>query len=85
MSEYGDLLNVKPMTKPQKADGKEDLRQVFMVDSNSDAKSLLKKMNHNPKAFFLFNPKSHYANAMSIYSAMKKSLNQKFYGVDSKK
>ena len=62
ISEYGDLLNVKPMTKLQKtpSDGqsgpKEDLRQVFMIDDNTDHKNLLKKMNHNPKAFFLFNP-----------------------------
>ena len=37
-------------------------------------------MNHNPKAFFLFNPEGHYANAMSIYSALKRSLDHKYYG-----
>ena len=37
ISEYGDLLNVKPMTKlkPVPAQGaKEDLRQVYMVSDN---------------------------------------------------
>ena len=84
VSEYGDLINVRPMTKLRrvsKAKGaREDLRQVFMIDDNTDQKNLLKKMNHNPKAFFLFNPESHYANAMSIYSALKKSLDKKYYG-----
>ena len=76
ISEYGDLLNVKPMTKLQKisSGGKEDLRQVFMINDNYDHKNLLKKMNHNPKALFLFNPEGHYANAMAIYSALKRSL-----------
>ena len=36
--------------------GKEDLRQVFMVDDNLNFKDLLKKMNHNPKAYFLMDP-----------------------------
>ena len=78
ISEYGDLLNVKPMTKLVPADwakgGKEDYRQVFMIDDNTDHKNLIKKMNHNPKAFFLFNPQGNYANAMSIYTALKRSL-----------
>ena len=80
ISEYGDLLNVKPMTKLQKISsgsaggGKEDLRQVFMINDNYDHKNLIKKMNHNPKALFLFNPEGHYANAMAIYSALKRSL-----------
>ena len=70
ISEYGDLLNVKPMTKlkPVTKEGiKEDLRQVFMINSNSDAKNLLKKMDHNPKAYFLFNPEGHYINGISLY------------------
>ena len=54
VSEYGDLLNVKPMTKlkpvEQEGDSKEDLRQVFMINDNQDYKGLIKKMNHNPKA-----------------------------------
>jgi len=39
ISEYGDLINVKPMTKlvpSSKTGAKEDLRQVFMVDDNTD-------------------------------------------------
>lgn len=83
ISEYDDLLNVKPMSKlkPASAGGpKEDLRQVFMLHNNSDAKNLLKKMHHNPKAFFLFSPEGHYINAMGLYSAMKRLLDEKYYG-----
>lgn len=85
VSEYGDLLNVKPLTKAKVADGKEDLRQVFMVDDNTDHKNLLKKLNHHPKAYFLFSPEGHYANAMAIYSALKRNLDQKYYGNDKRK
>ena len=56
-----------------------------MVDDNTDHKNLIKKMNHNPKAFFMVNPQSHYANAISIYQALKRSLDAKYYGVTSKK
>jgi len=85
VSEYGDLLNVKPLTNLKNADGKEDLRQVFMVDDNTEHKKLLKKLDHNPKAFFLFHPQGHYANAMSIYSALKRTLDTKYYGTAKKK
>ena len=88
VSEYGDLLNVKPMTKLASVEskgGKEDLRQVFMIDDNQDHKGLIKKMNHNPKAYFLFNPNGHYVNAMTIYTALKKSLDVKHYGNPKKK
>ena len=56
------------------------MRQVFMINDNMDHKNLLKKMNHNPKAYFLFDPKGNYANAMSIYSALKRTLDTKYYG-----
>ena len=77
------------MTKLQKVTGaagsKEDLRQVFTISDNCDHKNLLKKMDHNPKAFFLFNPEGHYTNAMSIYAALKRSLDAKYYGTMSSK
>ena len=44
----------------------------------------MKKMNHNPKAYFLINPESHYVNAMTIYTALKRSLEQKYYGGNTK-
>ena len=56
-----------------------------MVDDNTDHKNLLKKLDHNPKAFFLFHPQGHYANAMSIYTALKRSLDTKYYGTAKKK
>jgi hypothetical protein len=61
VSEYGELLNLKPMTKLKPvADTSKDVRQVIMMDDNTDTKTLLKKMNHNPKAFFLYNSLGHY-------------------------
>jgi hypothetical protein len=57
VSEYGDLLNIKPLTKPPT---KEDFREVIMLDDNSDVASVQKKMNHNPRAYFLFSPKGHW-------------------------
>lgn len=63
VSEFGELLNLKPMTKlqPIKTIRQEsDLRQVIMIDDNTDVKTLIKKMNHNPKAYFLYNPLGHY-------------------------
>lgn len=62
VSEYGELLNLKPMTKLQSTAERQqsDLRQVIMIDDNTDSKTLIKKMNHNPKAFFLYKPTGHY-------------------------
>ena len=56
-----------------------------MIDDNSDAKSIVKRMNHHPKAYFLVNPQSHYANSMAIYTALKRNLDAKNYGVTKKK
>jgi len=64
VSEYGELVNLKPMTKLNSVHNPnaplKDLRQVIMIDDNTDTKSLIKKLNHNPKAFFLYNPDGHF-------------------------
>ena len=89
VSEYGDLLNLRPLTtKIKKVDdsaGKKDLRQVHMINDNTDVKLLMKKMNHHPRDFFLFDPKSHYFNSLTIYKAIKKALTVKYYGKERKK
>ena len=56
-----------------------------MINDNQDYRSLLKKMNHNPKAYFLINSESHYANAMAIYTALKRNLDSTYYGNPKKK
>ena len=67
VSEFGDLLNLRPLTKLRYAKpndkNKKDLRQVHMVGDNTDLKSLMKKMDHNPKDFFLFEPSGHFFNS----------------------
>lgn len=82
VSEFGELLNVKPMnkTKPEA-----QYREVQMIGDNTDAKILLKKLHHNPNAYFLFDPKAHFTNAQTLYLAMKKLVNEKYYGRKGKK
>jgi hypothetical protein len=81
VSEYGELVNLKPMTKLKPASDKiNDLRQVIMMDDNTDTKTILKKLNHNPKAYFLYNPLGHYQNAQALYSSVKKALVKQHYG-----
>ena len=82
VSEFGELLNVKPMTKllPADREARQDLREVIMIDDNTDTRTLEKKMNHHPKAYFLYNPYGHWQNAQSLYSSLKKSLTKKHYG-----
>lgn len=60
ISEYGELLNVKPMIKT-----KPDIqyRDVQMINDNTDSKKLLQKLHHSPNTFFLFEPKGHFTNA----------------------
>lgn len=41
-------------------------------------------MNHNPKAYFLFDPKGNYVNAMVLYKALQKQINTKYYGAEKK-
>jgi len=62
VSEYGELLNLKPMTKLQPINEKKtsDIREVIMIDDNTDVKTIIKKINHNPKAYFLYKPLGHY-------------------------
>ena len=60
VSEYGELLNVKPMVKTKT---EAVYREVQMIDGNSDAKTLLKKLHTNPNCYFLYDPKSHFTNA----------------------
>jgi len=60
MSEYGELMNIKPMNKP-----KQEIvyREVQMIGDNTEAKVLLKKLHQNPNMYFLFDPKAHFTNA----------------------
>lgn len=60
VSEYGELLHVKPMTKLK---NETQYRQVSMINDNTDSRTLLKKMHHNPKMFFLYDPRGHFTNA----------------------
>jgi hypothetical protein len=60
MSEYGELLNIKPMIKTK---GETQYKEVQMIGDNSDAKTLMKKINTSPNTFFLFDPKAHFTNA----------------------
>lgn len=54
-----------------------------MIGDNTDAKSLLKTMNQNENMYFLFD--GHYTNSRTLYSALKKGLNNHYYGILSKK
>lgn len=60
MSEYGELLNIKSMVK---AKPEVQYKEVQMIGDNSDAKTIMKKMNTSPNTFFLFDPKAHFTNA----------------------
>ena len=82
MSEYGELLNVKPMNKPKQ---EVVYREVQMIGDNTEAKVLLKKLHQNPNMFFLFDPKAHFTNAQTLYVAMKKLVSEKYYGRKGKK
>lgn len=82
VSEYGELLNVRPMIKTK---NEAVLREVQMIGDNTDAKVLLKKLHHSPNTHFLFDPKAHFTNAQTLYLAMKKLVNEKYYGRRGKK
>lgn len=69
VSEYGELLNVKPMIKTKT---ETIYREVQMIGDNSDAKTLMKKLHQSPNCYFLFDPKGHFTNAQTLYMAMKK-------------
>ena len=81
VSEYGDLLNIRPVQKSKTLKtGKMDLRKVKMINDNTTAKTLLKSLNQHPNTYFLFDPQSHYINSRSLYQALKKQLNHNYYG-----
>lgn len=60
VSEYGELLNLKPMIKTK---NEIQYKQVQMINDNTNGKELLKKMYHNPNVYYLFDPKGHFTNA----------------------
>lgn len=60
MSEYGELINIKPMIKTK---NEAVYREVQMIGDNTDTKGLLKKMHCDPNLFFLYDPKGHFTNA----------------------
>ena len=78
VSEYGDLLDVKPMIKGAKNEVL--YREVQMIGDNTESRQLLKKMHCHPNMYFLYDPKAHFTNAQSLYLAMKKLVNEKYYG-----
>jgi len=55
-----------------------------MIDDNTDTKTLIKKLHHNPKAFFLYKPTGHYQNSQALYSSLKKLLTKQHYGSQNK-
>lgn len=77
MSEYGELLNIRPMVK---AKTEVQYKEVQMIGDNSDAKTLMKKLNTSPNTFFLFDPKAHFTNAQTLYLALKRQVAEKYYG-----
>ena len=87
VSEYGDLLHLRPYARARThKTGKADLREVKIIGDNTDSKTLLKQLNANPTAHFLFDPsKGHYSNARSLYLALKRQLEQRHYGHLDKK
>lgn len=82
VSEYGELLNVKPMIKTK---SEAHYREVQMIGDNTDSKTLIKKLNHSPNTYFLFDPKGHFNNAQSLYMSMKKHVSEKYYGRKGKR
>jgi hypothetical protein len=56
-----------------------------MINDNTDSKNLLKKLHHNPNTFFLFDPKAHFTNSLTLYAAMKKAVSEKYYGRKGKR
>lgn len=52
-----------------------------MIDDNTKMADILRLMDTERHAFFLFDPeKAHYTNSMSIYRAIKKRWYERFYG-----
>lgn len=69
VSEYGEILNIKPMIKTK---NEVTYREVQLINDNTEAKTLLKKLHSSPNTYFLFDPKAHFTNAQTLYVAMKK-------------
>lgn len=40
----------------------------------------MKKMHHNPKLYFLYDPKGHFTNAQTLYYSIKRQVNEIYYG-----
>ena len=80
LTEYGELVNVKPM-KEIKNPEERKYREVYMIDDNSSVKVILHTMDTNKNCFFLFDPeKTHYTNSMSIFRAIRTKLFDRYFG-----
>jgi hypothetical protein len=74
ISEYGDMMNIRPHTRARTHKTKyTDMRDVKYITDQTEARTLLKQLNHSPTSHFMFNPeKCHYVNSRTIYQALKK-------------
>ena len=82
VSEFGDLLNISPGSRSRQLQTfKQDLREVRIINDNTDANRLYKMLRNNESTYFLFDPeKGHYLNSRTLYQAVKKRITQRFYG-----
>ncbi|CAI2365457.1 unnamed protein product [Moneuplotes crassus] len=82
LTEYGELVNVKPM-KRSKNPYERSYKEVFMIDDNSSVRVIMKVLSHNKNCYFLFDPEgAHYTNSMSIYRAIRKKVFERYYGMN---
>ena len=85
LTEYGELVNVKPM-KQIKVPDERKYREVYMIDDNSTVKVILHTMDTKKDWFFMFDPeKMHYTNSMSIFRAIRANLYERYFGAKPEK
>jgi len=86
VSEFGDLISISPISRSRQfKTGKPDLREVKLIDNNTDARVLYRMLLSNESTYYMFNPERvHYTNAKQIYSALKKRVKGRYYGLLTK-
>ena len=74
ISEYGDLLNLRPLLGRERSKDT-TYSEVEIVTDNTSVERLHFKMKKRKHAYFLFDPDTaHYTNAIAIFNALKRRI-----------
>lgn len=84
LSEYGEMQNLAPL-KFNKEPEQRQFRETILIHDNSRVDEIFRTMKQKPQAYFMFHPDlCHYTNARSIFTAIRRRVQDQYFGNPTK-